>query len=119
MGLAETIQSLVLTTFDSIGNLASAATFHKITPGARNTTTGDVAITEVDTAIPKAILTKYTAQELFLMPVLKTDRKIIFPGKGFSETPTTDDKITLGGVKYQIVNVSRDPASASWVLQVR
>lgn len=68
-----------------------------------------------------AIMGSYKQFEITGTSILATDRKATLrqaevPGAG---TPTTADKLVVGGKSLTIVNVGQDPAGVLWVLQVR
>ena len=48
-----------------------------------------------------------------------SDRKAILLAFSFSVDPAAGDTLTAEGADYTIVSVSRDPAEATWVCQVR
>lgn len=42
--------------------------------------------------------------------------RLIVLQAGVSAEPTADDEITLAGQRWRISNISRDPASAAWIM---
>lgn len=48
-----------------------------------------------------------------------TDRKIVVLGKSTTIVPEKDDDVTIEGVRYQVIDVQRDPVEATYTLQGR
>ena len=50
--------------------------------------------------------------------VPRDHRRVTILGAGLGADPNIDDRLSLGGLRYVIHAVSRDPAGATWELQV-
>jgi hypothetical protein len=51
--------------------------------------------------------------------VLVTDVKVFIVASSLDITPTTSDKVTIGGATFSIITIQLDPASAAYVCQCR
>lgn len=73
----------------------------------------------------RGIITEYSKRWVAEGVVQANDRQILIlqpslqDSSGNKVTPQPDDEITYDGQTYVVVDVSEDPASATWVLQGR
>lgn len=99
------------------------ATLTKVTLGARTSgsLTGGKAKTEA-TYSCRGFVEDYRDSQIDGTIVEKGDRMIVLIGDSIADgaVPAVDDKVTIEGRTYTIVGpVKRDPAAATYTLQVR
>ena len=63
----------------------------------------------------------YATSEIDGTLVVNGDRRVYVFGASLAAgiTPTPNDKVTIGGVSYRVVNVGSDPANAVFICQAR
>lgn len=127
------IKNLPKTAQKQIGRLSPPITLTLITYGTP--IAGHVTGTDQPTATAypgNGVLTDYRIGEVDGTNILRGDRKVLVFAASLAAAAVTaleqaytglrataGDKVTAEGVAYQIVNVVRDPAGASYELQVR
>lgn len=98
----------------------TVATFRTVALGAYTPSTGVQAETPTDTTI-RGILESYELDEL-TEQINVDDRKYTVSAGSFSAVPTTEDRVVIGGVTYEIVRVFRFEkrgAADHYILQLR
>lgn len=138
MGLREDIQTDVAAAYDSdLADGVNAFTGSRETAGSYDPVTGTTPIT-VTNYSGRGVFGGYTVQELAGSSlvgtgetqgqhILRTDIKLdgvlqnelLNDDTGLPETPKVNDKVTRDGMTYSVINVSSDPAQATWTLQLR
>lgn len=96
-------------------------TLIKVTPGTYNPVTDSDASTTANIGC-RGMVDRFTDYERGNSQGLieANDRKILVLAKSLNgSTPTTRDRITAEGTTYQIINIDRDPASATFTIQAR
>ncbi len=124
MGLTTDIQKDLAEAFD--GDLADAVKSFSITQfqkGQYDPNTGDVGGTSTTTT-SRGVFTDYTQPEILNSEIEPTDEKLIILQNELSILPAIANEVTKEpntsmSKKYRVVNVSKDPANATWELQVR
>lgn len=119
MGLRATLASAVSAAFTALGDIPLSVTYRR-TSSSYNTATGSNTVTNTDYTITKAVLTRYENMEIDKVTVLGSDLKLIFQTSGLSVTPNiATDIVIASGKTYNIVRVNKDPAGATYSLQLR
>ncbi len=99
-----------------------AVTLIKVTPGSRTPgqATGGVNATSASHSA-KGIQESYRDNEIDSVAVKIGDRKVLILGATLPAgvVPVPGDRVISEGVTYSVVNVSRDPAAATYTLQAR
>ena len=94
----------------------------KVTPGTRDPSdvTGGTQPTSASFAA-KGFIEDYTDFEFNSTSVQIGDRKITLIGNSIEslQIPDTGDRITIEGETWNIMNVKRDPAAATYICQGR
>lgn len=119
--LLDLIATQVASALTSAG-LTLPATLIKVTPGDRvpgrvsggtNPTTTSYAAQGLVDSYATALIDGTLIQE--------NDRKILLLGASITSgaIPTNGDQITIEGGTYRVINVSRDPAAATYICQAR
>lgn len=107
---------------DNISDGVLPATLIKVTEGERdpNNLAGGLNSTETSYSA-RGFIDSYNDNQINNTTVLRSDRRITLIGNSIQgrQIPNTDDKITIEGSTYDIVNVQRDPAAATYVCQAR
>ena len=79
----------------------------------------EVGVTS-ETAYPcRGVVIDYKDYRIDGTVIKRGDRQVMVIANTLSVVPVSGDKITAQGAIYFVVNVSRDPATATWTLQVR
>ena len=98
------------------------ATLTKVTPGTRTPGTYSAG-TNPTTATYSALglLVDYQASEIKDTLIQQGDRKVLLMGASIQggQVPGPDDRITIDGLTFRIIDVDRDPASATYICQSR
>lgn len=105
-----------------MGSGLLSATLTKVTIGARTPgsyTSGPSVSTTNHTC--RGVISDYDERQIDGSLVQRGDRRVLLLGGSLpsSVVPAPNDEVTIEGTKYSIVNVRRDPAGASYTLQVR
>jgi hypothetical protein len=124
MGLAEVFQNAAITIHKSFGNIDAGsqgnATYHQKTGSpVYNPVTGTQTLTTTNIALPYAILVGYKSQEIDSNSIKNTDAKLLVPASSISFIPKRDDEVTVNGIKYEVIGIKLDPASAEYIIQLR
>lgn len=98
-------------------------TLIKVTPGTRTggQLTGGTNPTTASTA-GKGFIDDYQDRQIDETVIRRGDRRVLIVGNslsGGSVIPAAGDQVTIEGATYEIVNVARDPAAATYTCQVR
>lgn len=115
------IKGIVADAITSAGGLVSG-TLTEIVTGARTgDITGGKAHTETVHTFTDGILSGYSDDEINGTTIQKGDQQILIIAGSLSSAvvPETNWKVAIEGKTYRVVNVSRDPAEATYALQVR
>jgi CRISPR/Cas system CMR-associated protein Cmr5 small subunit len=123
MGLQAVIQKAAKTAFNVLGDLKTSAIYKTKAPGTYDPSTGTAPDVVIKYALKnKATLTNYKRSETDGEKILSSDRKAILIQSDFSDnnlTPLIGAFLILNGVDYRIINISEDPAKATFVFQLR
>lgn len=118
MGLSATISSAVQAAFTALGDIPQSVTYTSKGTSTYNPTTG--AVTSTDTTYTVSmVLESYSSREIDNQIILSTDQKATIPQANLTPTPKVTDTITISSVVWGIVGIGQDPASATWVFQLR
>lgn len=129
MGLRDELQADIAEAFDDADGLADAvASF----TGSRTTISDvydPVTGTYPEIAIGysgRGVFGGYSAEEIDGQHILRNDVKLIalqnevlLDSDSSQAVPAVDDAITYDGVGYRVINTGKDPAAASWTVQLR
>ena len=96
----------------SISGIGATFTFHKVSAGTYNTSSGEIKDSTTDTSM-KGVFEDITQEEVNDL-VEADDRKLIIAAQNFSTPPTTADRVTFNGSVHQIIKVkTQDQAGVS------
>jgi hypothetical protein len=98
-----------------LAGLLLTGTLQKTTVTGRDSY-GDPIYT-TSTAAVQGFLDTYSAIMIAAAGIPATDTRIILIAGLCDAAPAIADKVTLGGVTYQIRNIARDPANATYDCQ--
>lgn len=96
-------------------------TLHQISYGSRSgSVTGGRTQTETDISF-EGIIESYTEDEIDETTVLSNDRRVLIITNSMAQSvvPEPNWDVTIEGLRYRVIAVSRDPAEATYTLQVR
>lgn len=85
----------------------------RVTTAAYNTTTGAAAESVSDTTV-KAIVSDVSAREVGDL-VRSDDRQALIAASSLTVAPTTEDRVVIDSVVYQVISVSSTEVSGSAV----
>lgn len=104
----------------ALGNLVFDLTLHKQAAGTRTALTGGTNPVDTDHS-GKGFVSDYRDTQVDGTIVQRGDRKTIILGASLPTgvVPVAGDRVTIEGVERTIINVERDPAGATYVLQSR
>ena len=123
MGVKEALQEATRAAFLAFDNVASSCTYTVVGIISYNPTTGASSSTDDDYLLEHAIiLDNYNLGEIDNETVRITDMQGLVPGELIDDnsiTPKVSDTIAVAGVTREIINISRDPADALYVFQLR
>jgi hypothetical protein len=103
-----------------LAKLGTPVTIRRVTPGTYSTTTRSHTPTVADTTA-KGRLDDYRDRELS-NTILAGDRKLTIAAASLSYEPSPKDRVVIGAVDYEIVNVTHHRAqdeAALYELQLR
>lgn len=125
MGLKAAFQSAAQTAVKAFGDLPEEVTYRSWGSTSYDLDTRAVTQTMTEKKI-KGIWEDFTTDEIDNVNVLAQDRLFIMAGKDFTDkfgssaVPHPIDQIQRGSSeRWEVVRIERDPADASYVLQVR
>ncbi|MBA3421660.1 MAG: hypothetical protein H0U12_07175 [Thermoleophilaceae bacterium] len=102
--------------------MTKAATLTKLSVGTRmpGVVTAGTNPTSIDYKA-RGIVTDYRADQVDGTLIQKNDRQVRLVGATIAggQVPVPSDKVTIEGATYTVIYVSRDPAAAMYVCQVR
>lgn len=119
MGLKDTIKSAVGSGFTALGDLKTTVTFktHTANPSYNPTTQ---AISESSTSVSvTGVLARYNRRQIDGQVIQPNDQKFLFLQSAITFSPTLIDSVIISGAEWQVIDVSKDPADAIWVMQIR
>ena len=90
----------------ALNKLGGNVTLRKITTGSYNTSTGSVAETTSDTVI-KGFLENIKTSEVNDL-IRSNDKKLTISANGLSSEVTSQDRILIAGIEYQIAQVNKN-----------
>jgi|TARA_R100000458_G_C8196015_1_gene188109 hypothetical protein len=100
MGLASSLRSVAK---KSLAKFGDDVTFRRITTGTYNATTGNIAETASDTTV-SGLIEDVNVREVNEL-VQADDRKVTIAASALTNTPTTTDRVVIGGVSHQIIRI--------------
>ena len=87
-----------------ISRFGGDITYHQVSGGAYNTTTGAITETETNTTI-KGVLDTVRKQELNEL-VHEQDKKLIIAAADLTITPSLSDRVVISSIVHQIVRIN-------------
>ena len=102
MSFADAIQKAIQKV-NQIPGIGVDVTYQRVSTGSYNAATGKVKDSSTDTTV-KGVFTDVNNREVSDL-VQADDRKCMIAANSLSNVPTTVDRITYGGVTYQIISV--------------
>ena len=125
MGLKIAFQGAAQAVIKAFGDLREEITYRAWASTTYNLDTREVTGSPTEKKI-KGIWEDFTTDELDNVNVLARDRLFVMAGKDFTDqfgasaTPHPLDQIQRGSdERWEVVRIERDPADASYALQVR
>lgn len=97
------------------------ATLTSVTPGVATDANPNLVTPTTTTHTCKGFVDDYKDSQIDGTIIKKGDRKVTLLGATIAPAvaPKTNDKVTIEGDTYDVQNVERDPAGATYELQVR
>ena len=118
MSLKTLIQNSVDIAFNVVSDLTTVVTLRQKGAATYDPSTGVVTSAETDTTI-SVIVDKYDAAEVDNQIIQANDLKILVNQSDVTTDIAHEDKIIIGTDSYKIMNISKDPAEATYELQIR
>lgn len=120
MGLKETIAAGIASGFQALGNVIETVSYLVYSAtSSYSPTTGLVTRVE-STLTVGGIFYDYSKREIDGIQVKPHDQKFICQQASLSVAPTLQDRLTrTDGKSWEVLQVSQDPAHATWILHVR
>lgn len=107
---------------ENLGPGLLAATLIKVTQGTRTggSLTAGMNPTTASYAA-RGILSDYEDRQINGTLIVQGDKQVLLLGSTIasSQIPVAGDKVTIEGRTYNIIKVTRDPAAATYLCQVR
>jgi hypothetical protein len=100
MALASALQK---TASKLMGKFGGALTYRRVTSGTYNASTGAVTETATDYAL-RGVLQDVNAREVNEL-IQAGDKRLFIAATDLAVTPNTADRVVIGAVSHQIVNV--------------
>ncbi len=97
------------------------ATLHHVIPGTRGVDlTAGTNPTET-THAARGFIDDYDDKQFVGDLIIVGDRRVLLIGNSISPAvvPQPGDGVTIEGVRYKVIRVQRDPAAATYTMQVR
>jgi hypothetical protein len=117
MGLADVVKKAARTALNATGDLRVTATFERVSIGAYSPAT-DVQTETLATSTVKGILSKEKSTESN-KNVDERDMQLLVAALDLGFEPSTDDSLTIDGVRHQIMRVRHVPGKSVFKLTVR
>ena len=117
MGLASALRKASSKVISSVG---SDITFRRVTTGSYNTSTGAVTETTSDTST-KGFIEDISDKQVNDL-IQANDRLCTVAASSLTNTPTTEDRVVISGVSYQIIEIKtteQDNTAISYELVLR
>lgn len=125
MSLKSTFQNAAQAAIKAFSDVREEVTYRAWSSTTYNLDTREVTVTPTEKKL-KGIWEDFTTDEIDNVNVLVQDRLFILSGKDFTDmfgsgtAPHPLDQIQRGSdERWQVVRIERDPADASYALQVR
>ena len=114
------IAKVVADSIKAAGDLLDA-TLISITPGTATDADPNLVASTQTTHTCKGFIDKYRDDQIDGTIIRKGDRKVTLLGDTISPSvaPKTNDQVIIEGDTYDVQNVDRDPAGATYELQSR
>jgi hypothetical protein len=115
------LAGIVADAIDQAGGLLDA-TLTKKTPGTRNPSDLTAGTNPTSTSYScKGVVSDYSTRLIDGTLVATGDRRVLILGATLPSgiVPSTGDQVAIESLAYDVVRVTRDPAAASYELQVR
>ncbi len=121
MSLKEAFQNAAVTALNAFSSLSESVTYNSKTDtsASYDPTTGIVSDPYVSYAGVEMIFLEYEATKIDNVTILTTDQQAMIAQSELTPTPKRGDTIIRSSEKWDVVSVTKDPADALWILQVR
>jgi hypothetical protein len=124
MGLKSVIASAVSQAFNALGasdedGVQQSIDYYQVTGvAAYDPDLGTSVPTEVLNTFD-AVVYRIRTREIDGIKIDVDETRAIFQQSEVSFIPNKDDRVEINLVKYNVIDVEKDPADATWVLQLR
>lgn len=117
MGILDTLPATVAAALDGLMSAATIIKQAARVPDGR----GGATRADGDEVPCRAIVTEFsTFAKLAAAGVItERDRQAIIMAASLAGSPAVGDSLVIGGERLEVMDVSRDPAAATWTLRVR
>ena len=119
MSLKSTISNAVNAAMNALGDIPVTATFTDVAPGTFDPESGAYSGGSETNHSVSAIFSQYKIERIDGTVIQQGDAKLTLRQADLAITPALGDKVSINGVSYSILNISSDPANATWTLQLR
>lgn len=111
------IQAAVGAAFAAMSDLKTSVTYRR-GAGSYSPTTGQVT-PGATTHTVLGIFFDFESNQIDNVAIRATDKQFLFEASQIAFEPSLTDKIQSGSTVWEIKNLSKDPAGATWTLQIR
>lgn len=120
MSLRDEIQAELAEAFnDDLADAVDSFTCERTTKSNWNPVTETYTNVKVNYSGRGVLFGKYSAYEISSLGILATDKKATLLQNEVTNTPLINDEWITPQGRFKVVNVSQDPAKATWVCQLR
>jgi hypothetical protein len=119
-GLQEAFRSAAAAAFSAAGDIKESATFRSKTN--MNPVYDPVTDTETQSYTDYStsmVPSGYDSREIDGINILDTDERVKILVEELTPIPKRNDQIIRSSIKWEIINIHKDPANAVWTLQIR
>lgn len=120
MSLRDEIQADIAEAFnDDLADVVYSFTCERTTKSSWNPVTETYTEVKVNYSGRGVLFGKYSAYEISSLGIEATDKKATLLQNEVTNTPLINDEWVTPQGRFKVVNVSQDPAKATWVCQLR
>jgi hypothetical protein len=117
MSLKALVKSMVKVALDITGDLKTTVVYRRVV-SAYNPAVGAVTTT-VTTVSLIGVLYSYESDQIDNKTVFATDKQFLFEADLIDFEPSLNDEVLISTSTWQVQGKTKDPAGATWILQLR
>lgn len=120
MSLRDEIQADIAEAFnDDLADVVYSFTCERVTKSNWNPVTETYTNVKVNYSGRGILFGEFSSYEVANLGILATDKKATLLQNEVTNTPLINDEWVTPQGRFKVVNVSQDPAKATWVCQLR